>query len=617
MKRWLALAAALLPSAALALPPALDGLPGPDLPASSHDPLRRPAAWLAPTAAKGDLRVLVLLIHPTDAPPSSDRSNNPDYFIDMVFGDDATGEGLYPHESMAGWLARESFGGFSIHGEVVGWIPAAQTREYYATKTAAGFSGEHGLGAIRSLASTLTIRHGGASALVGEALRHAEITAAVDLDLYDGNADGTLDAVIVAVAGQNGENSSDILDLWSHQFEDDFDLPSGTRRVRYIVVSERFAWPRVGRSFPSGIGVWLHEFGHILGLPDLYTADGNGVGVGHFSPMGYGLYRQDGNLDDSDWGPDVLPMGADPWMLVDLGWVAPREIRDNDCAIALEPLDRTPDILEIPLVDADASERYLVAWTRNVGSRRTLGTSGLLVMHVDDAGRKPIQSGRCIPKPGSTSCADIHWWLSVEQADGRFDLENGFAAADPNDIWTVGVGFGPDADPTSCSWDARDCRTRVAMRRLGPDAATVRVVRQPDALPPAPKFRGEPPYEARLGKPFRYQPTLVVDTPDLAWNLVAYPSGMTVDAASGLLTWTPAALGIYDIRLFVENCSGDDTLSFSVAVLPPSAADGAGCACHVGGGRPLAGLPTALLAALMVGLGLRGLRRPAARRGAV
>lgn len=597
----------LLAGSAFASPPALDGLPGPRIESPTTDPLRTPMSRLAPPSAVG--MVLVLLIHPSDLDPSADRTADPAYFRDLVFGADATGEGPYPYESIAGWLKRESFGAFSITGEVVGWIPGAQTKSWYATKSQNGFNGEHGLGAARSAASTLTIRYGGATAIVGEALRYAEVTAGVDLDAYDADRDGTLDAVIVAVAGKNGENSSEIEDMWSHQFEQEFDLPGGARRARYIVVSERFAWPRVGRDFPSGIGVWLHEFGHILGLPDLYTGDGNGVGVGHFSPMGHGLYRQDGQLDDPDFGPDILPMGADPWMLTELGWAVPHEIRENDCAIKLSSLDREPDLLEIPLVDADAGERFLVAWARDVGSRQTLGANGLLIFHVDDDLRTAIQLGRCVPKPNDDNCADGHWWLSVEQADGRFDLENGFAAADPADVWTLGTGFGPDADPTSCTWDGRDCRTRIGLRRLSANTAMVRVVRQPDALPPPPDFVSQPPTAVRLGRPWRWQPELATAADGLEWSLVVYPPGMTVDAATGELSWTPAALGVYDVRLFVENCSGDDTLQFSLAVLPPPDDEATGCACSVGGGRFTSGLPSTLAAMLLVARGFWRLKR--------
>lgn len=72
----------------------------------------------------------------------------------------------------------------------------------------------------------------------------------------------------------------------------------------------------------TGMAPFCHEFGHALGLPDFYDADGdaNGVGAdnGFFSLMGYGMNLNDGCT------PPALGI-LERWML---GWAKPKELSE-------------------------------------------------------------------------------------------------------------------------------------------------------------------------------------------------------------------------------------------------------------------------------------------------
>jgi len=58
------------------------------------------------------------------------------------------------------------------------------------------------------------------------------------------------------------------------------------------------------------VGVDSHEFGHLLGLPDLYDYSGNSNGVGFYSLMGAGSWGSKG----------AIPVHMDAWSKYVLGF---------------------------------------------------------------------------------------------------------------------------------------------------------------------------------------------------------------------------------------------------------------------------------------------------------
>ena len=66
----------------------------------------------------------------------------------------------------------------------------------------------------------------------------------------------------------------------------------------------------------GGVGVFTHEFGHDLGLPDLYDTSGGENGTGFWTLMSSGSWMGDGN---EDIGSKSSHMGA--WEKFQLGWL--------------------------------------------------------------------------------------------------------------------------------------------------------------------------------------------------------------------------------------------------------------------------------------------------------
>jgi len=87
----------------------------------------------------------------------------------------------------------------------------------------------------------------------------------------------------------------------------------------------------------------------------------------------------------------------------------------------------------------------------------------------------------------------------------------------------------------------------------------------------APAFSSEPPLEATEGTPYQY--TAQADDPDagdsLTYSLTTAPDGMSVDAATGAVTWTPTANqgGSQSVTLTVTDSAGaSDQQSWTIQV---------------------------------------------------
>ena len=91
---------------------------------------------------------------------------------------------------------------------------------------------------------------------------------------------------------------------------------------------------------------------------------------------------------------------------------------------------------------------------------------------------------------------------------------------------------------------------------------------QPDL---APSITSSPATAATLNGGYSYQ---VVSTanPQAVYSLTSAPAGMTIDSNTGLVNWTPTALGSYSVTVEAANADGQATQTFSINVVLPKPA---------------------------------------------
>src|SRR4030067_456202 len=186
----------------------------------------------------------------------------------------------------------------------------------------------------------------------------------------------------------------------------------------------------------SPFGVVAHEFGHYLGLPDLYDTDSSSLGVGEWDVMGSGSWN--GN-----------PRGTSPshfsaWSKEKLGWLTPIEGTVPLLTPQIPPGQNTPP-QQTPAVEnpsrayrltvktaSGGDEYFLVENRQRTGYDAALPGDGLLIWHIDDS----------VPNNDN----EAHRLVDLEERDAA----NGDTPDDPGDPWASdAIGFGPDTIPNS------------------------------------------------------------------------------------------------------------------------------------------------------------------------
>lgn len=123
----------------------------------------------------------------------------------------------------------------------------------------------------------------------------------VNFSDYDNDADGYVDNIMVIHSGFGEEGGASDDAIWSHRF---FLSANGRSTVEHdgVKVNDYITFPELsGRrgSNSTNIGVLVHEFGHALGLPDLYDTDGEesggeAFGLGSWDVMCSGSWNNRG-----------------------------------------------------------------------------------------------------------------------------------------------------------------------------------------------------------------------------------------------------------------------------------------------------------------------------------
>ncbi len=121
----------------------------------------------------------------------------------------------------------------------------------------------------------------------------------IDFSLYDTDNDGYIDFVFVIYAGMGAADGGAPETIWPHQWNI---LRGASRVCRYDgkLLDNYACGPELnGLYMRSGIGTLVHEFGHVLGLPDYYdtqykTNYNEAVTPNEWNVMDYGPYNNDG-----------------------------------------------------------------------------------------------------------------------------------------------------------------------------------------------------------------------------------------------------------------------------------------------------------------------------------
>lgn len=171
----------------------------------------------------------------------------------------------------------------------------------------------------------------------------------------------------------------------------------------------------------------VHEFGHLLGLTDLYDETGAYDGL-HFTWMGAWNYDPDIPLPDAEsryrlrWADVVQATG-------------PARFR-------IPPVEQSGRVIRL-----GTGPEYFLVENRGPGGRfdREFTARGLVVYHVDRTIRLQGEEGRFLDR--ILNCVQCDPWrpyIRDVQADGRFELQHGGAPNYEEDLFRDGDVLAPD-----------------------------------------------------------------------------------------------------------------------------------------------------------------------------
>ncbi len=262
--------------------PSFTGLRAPDAPGAPVTGLKY--FRLVPASPDTTYRLLVI---PVRFPENHDLGIGRDALAERLNGEAAG--------SVRAYWRSATYGRMNVETTLAPIVTAAHSRAYYTSEG----TDNYGYGTDPD-----AYPHN-AQGLVEEVT--AAIADAVDLRLFDNNADGIVDGLLVL---HSGPRAPEVIEASTSR-----DLMLAHAFTTSVPVARRDAivFPYAIASARDPVGPWVHEMGHLFGLPDEYVASGlcPGEGVGMWSLMATGS-----NLGDGE-----SPSGLDAYCRQLLGFV--------------------------------------------------------------------------------------------------------------------------------------------------------------------------------------------------------------------------------------------------------------------------------------------------------
>ena len=294
----------------------------------------------------GEQKAMVILVEYQDV---AFEVGDHDYFYRML-----NEEGFSDYGSLGSardWFIENSNGLFTPDFDVYGPVKLPNNRSYYGGNDAYGNDRNPHEMAIH------------ACDLLDEE---------VDFTQYDRDGDGIIDNIFIFYAGK-GEHDSGIRDaVWPHSWDVASGLPNkefiydGVRLNHYACSCE---WPS-GYKRPDGIGTFVHEFSHVMGLPDLYNTQTNAdYTPAEWSVMDQGPYNNNG----------LTPPNYSSYEKGAFGWIDFKPFSEG--LMEIHDLSTTNEAYALPT--ERETEFFFFENRQQEGNDKFLPGHGMLVWHID------------------------------------------------------------------------------------------------------------------------------------------------------------------------------------------------------------------------------------------
>ncbi|MCG7322738.1 immune inhibitor A domain-containing protein [Arsenicicoccus bolidensis] len=241
------------------------------------------------------------------------------HYQNLMFGDG---------ESFKDFYLKQSNGRFLAKGDVSDWVKVPYNEARYGSNKISDAAGAWPF--VQDSANAWYAAQKAAGKTDAEIAAYLKGFDKVDRYDFDQDGDfnepdGYIDHFQAIHAGEGeeaggGAQGEDA--IWSHRWyaysNDAGKSGPATNKAGGVRIGSSDIWIGDYTTEPEngGLGVFTHEFGHDLGLPDLYDTQGGDNGTGFWTLMSAGSWLNDGTVDIGS-----KPGYMGPWEKLQLGWL--------------------------------------------------------------------------------------------------------------------------------------------------------------------------------------------------------------------------------------------------------------------------------------------------------
>lgn len=394
--------------------------------AISADTRRRgPGRFASSFPATGEARVLVILVDYQDT-----KFNLPD-----------------PHAYYDGMLNQEGFSDYEATG---------CAKEYFRIQSNDMFKPRFDVFGPVTLPNNMAY-YGANNDRGSDMHAHEMVTDAakllddeINFADYDMDDDGYVDNIFIIYAGQGEATFGKADTVWPHSSDL---VASFTFEVLDKKILNHYAccneWLD---NRPDGVGTFIHEFSHVIGLPDLYCTSGERITVtpGSWSVLDYGPYNNGGHT----------PPNYSAYERYAMGWAEPHLLAEPE-NLVLRELAASNDVAIIP-TQAGENEFFLLENRRKTGWDAYLPGEGMMVWHVDYL--------PSVFETNNVNNAVNHQRVDIIEANGKADSSRRDTQAlypFPGPTGNSSLGFA--TTPQLADWAGRETGVELTDIREGAD----------------------------------------------------------------------------------------------------------------------------------------------------